>query len=207
MEYYRSFQRTNTQTNSDVEEKKKKTKINIDCTSLHLPTNNQLHPSMTFPSLKPENADPAKNNDNFSSARQKRASFQSGTNRAFLIPEKTPKEITEVKDKIASAKSIEIRCASAATRSSIDKGTILARSSSTTSLEKTRRTNSAPPQRRNLASAAPGTRVQVNIVIDAPGLTEATDRSTVCGKMQSEKDAVEKIEESSTKVGDCPCSI
>lgn len=160
---------------------------------------------MTFPSLKPENADPAKNNDNLS-ARQKRASFQSGTNRAFLIPEKTSKEITEMKDKIASAKSIEIRCASAATRSPIDKGTILARSSSTTSLEKTRRTNSAPPQRRNLGPAAPGTRVQVNIVIDAPGLTEATDKSTICGKMQSEKDAVEKIEESSTKVGSYPCS-
>ncbi|XP_050447563.1 uncharacterized protein LOC126849614 [Cataglyphis hispanica] len=188
---------TNTQTNSDIEEKKKKTKINIDCTSLHLSTN-QLHSSMTFPSLKPENADPAKNNDNFS-ARQKRASFQSGTNRAFLISEKTSKEITEVKDKIASAKSIEIRCASAATRSPIDKGTILARSSSTTSLEKTRRTSSAPPQRRNLGPA-PGTRVQVNIVIDAPGLTEATDKSIVCGKMQSEKDAVEKIEENSTKI-------
>lgn len=171
--------------------------------------NDQLHPSITFPSLKPENAESAKNNDNFSSARQKRASFQSGANRAFLIPmaEKTPKEITEGKDKIASTKSIEIRCASAATRSPIDKGTILAKNSSTTNLEKTRRTNSAPPQRRNLGPAAPGTRVQVNIVIDAPGLTEATDKSIVCGKMQSEKDAVEKIEEGSMKVGGCPCSI
>ncbi|XP_070163340.1 uncharacterized protein [Polyergus mexicanus] len=193
----------NTQTNSDVEEKKKKTKINIDCTSLHLPTNDQLHPSIIFPSLKPENAEPAKNNDNFSSARKKRASFQSGTNRAFLIPmtEKTPREITEGKDKIASAKSIcEIRCASAATRSPIDKGTTLAKNSSTTNLEKTRRTNSAPPQRRNLGPAASGNRVQVNIVIDAPGLTEAPDKSMVCGKMRSEKDAVEKIEEDSTKI-------
>lgn len=172
--------------------------------NLHLATNNQSHPSVTFPSLKPENADPTKSNDNFSSVKQKRASFQNGTNRAFLIPmtEKTLKEMTEAKDKIASAKSIEIRCASAATRSPIDKNTILARSSSTTSLEKTRRTNSAPPQRRN---AAPGTRVQVNIVIDTPGLAETTtglpDKSTICGKMQDEKDAVEKLEEGSTKVG------
>lgn len=189
-----------------MEEKKKKTRINIDCTSLHLPTNNQLHPSITFPSLKPENADPGRTNDNFSSARQKRANFQSGANRAFLVPmaEKSPKEITEAKDKIVPAKSIEIRCASAATRSPLDRSTILAKSSfsSTTSLEKTRRTNSAPPQRRNIA---PGTRVQVNIVIDAPGLAEAADKSAVCGKVQDEKiDAVEKIEEGSTKVRDCP---
>lgn len=112
------------------------------------------------------------------------------------MTEKTPKEITEAKDKIASAKSIEIRCASAATRSPVDRNIVLARSSSTTSLEKTRRTNSAPPQRRNAAS---GTRVQVNIVIDAPGLAE--DKSAICGKMQDEKDAVEKLEEASTKVG------
>lgn len=114
------------------------------------------------------------------------------------MTEKTPKEITEAKDKIASAKSIEIRCASAATRSPVDRNIVLARSSSTTSLEKTRRTNSAPPQRRN---AAPGTRVQVNIVIDTPGLAEATDKSTACGKLQDEKDAVEKLEEGLTKVG------
>ncbi|XP_025262502.1 uncharacterized protein LOC105258219 isoform X2 [Camponotus floridanus] len=188
---------TNTQINSDVDERKKKTKINIDCTNLHLSASNQSHPSVTFPSLKPENADSAKTNDNFSSAKQKRASFQNGTNRAFLIPmtEKTPKEMTEAKDKIASAKSIEVRCASAATRSPVDRNIVLARSSSTTSLEKTRRTNSAPPQRRNVA---PGTRVQVNIVIDAPGLGE--DKSTVCGKVQDEKDAVEKLEEASTKI-------
>ncbi|EFN60502.1 hypothetical protein EAG_10263 [Camponotus floridanus] len=152
---------TNTQINSDVDERKKKTKINIDCTNLHLSASNQSHPSVTFPSLKPENADSAKTNDNFSSAKQKRASFQNGTNRAFLIPmtEKTPKEMTEAKDKIASAKSIEVRCASAATRSPVDRNIVLARSSSTTSLEKTRRTNSAPPQRRNVA---PGTRVQIS---------------------------------------------
>ncbi|XP_029166138.1 uncharacterized protein LOC114936946 [Nylanderia fulva] len=197
---------SNAQTNSllDVEEKKKKTRINIDCTSLHLSTNNHLHPSITFPSLKQESADPTRSNDNVSSAKLKRASFQSGANRAFLIPmpEKFPKEmITESKDKLASAKSIEIRCASAATRSPIDKNSILTRSSSSSmmNLEKTRRTNSAPPQRRN--NVAPGTRVQVNIIIDAPALTEASDKSAVCGKMQDEKiDAAEKIEENSMKI-------
>lgn len=117
--------------------------------------------------------------------------------------EKSPK-VPEAKTKIVPAKSIEIRCASAdktAPRSPIDnKGAVLTRSASTTSLEKARRTNSAPPQRRNLAPAA---RVQVNIVIDAPGLAEATDKSIVCEKMQDGKDAAEKYEEGVAKVSGC----
>lgn len=150
--------------------------------------------------MKPENADSAKINTDFLSARQKRASFHSGTNRAFLVPmpEKSPKG-PEAKNKLAPAKSIEIRCASAdkTTKSSIDKNAVLTRNSS---LEKARRTNSAPPQRRNLAPAA--ARVQVNIVIDAPGLAE--DKSIVSEKMQDGKDTVEKYEESATKVSGCP---
>lgn len=143
----------------------------------------------------------------FSLAKQKRASFHSGTNRAFLVPmvEKSPK-VPEAKTKIVPAKPIEIRCASAdktAPRSPIDKGAVLTRSASTTSLEKARRTNSAPPQRRNLAPAA---RVQVNIVIDAPSLTEATDKSIVCEKIQDGKDAVEKYEEGVAKVSVCQSS-
>lgn len=146
--------------------------------------------------------DPAKTNGDFSLAKQKRASFHSGTNRAFLVPmvDRSPK-VSEPKNKnIAPAKSIEIRCASAdktATRSPIDKSAVLARSPSAASAGKARRTNSAPPQRRNLAPAA---RVQVNIVIDAPGLTEATDKSVIYEKMQDGKDAVEKYEEGATKV-------
>ncbi|EGI70654.1 hypothetical protein G5I_00549 [Acromyrmex echinatior] len=184
------------------EEKKKKTRINIDCTNLHLPTTDQSQPLITFSSLKTDNADPAKTNSDFSLAKQKRASFHSGTNRAFLVPmvEKSPKG-PEAKSKLVPAKSIEIRCASAdknMMRSPIDKNVILTRSSSTASLEKAKRTNSAPPQRRNLASAA---RVQVNIVIDAPSLAdEATDKSIVCEKMQDGKDTVEKYEDCAIKI-------
>lgn len=188
----------------DEEEETKKTRINIDCMNLHLPTVDQsLQPPIAFSSLKAENAEQAKINADFSLARQKRASFQSGTNRAFLVPmlEKPPKG-PEAKCKITPAKSIEIRCASAdktTMRSPIDKGAVLTRSSSTASQEKARRTNSAPPQRRNLAPAP--TRVQVSIVIDAPGLAEdATDKSIVCEKMQDGRDAVEKYEEGATKV-------
>ncbi|XP_011706022.1 PREDICTED: uncharacterized protein LOC105461218 [Wasmannia auropunctata] len=187
----------------EEEEKKKKTRINIDCTNLHLSTTDQSQPS----SVKAENADPAKSNADFSSAKQKRASFHSGTNRAFLVPmteKPSPKGPSpEAKNKLAPTKSIEIRCASAdktIMRLPIDRSAALTRSSSTASLEKARRTNSAPPQRRNLAPAA---RVQVNIVIDAPGLTveEATDKSIVCvEKMQDGKDAVEKYEEGAAKI-------
>lgn len=189
----------------DIEEeaeKKKKTRINIDCTNLHLSTTDQSQSSTAFSSLKAENADPSRINADFSLAKQKRASFHSGTNRAFLVPmvEKSQKG-PEAKNKLAPAKSIEIRCASAdktAMRSPIEKSAVLTRSPSTASLEKARRTNSAPPQRRNLASAA---RVQVNIVIDAPGLAEeAPDKSIVYEKMQDGKDAVEKYEEDATKV-------
>ncbi|KYN17106.1 hypothetical protein ALC57_10635 [Trachymyrmex cornetzi] len=188
--------------NVDIEEKKKKTRINIDCTNLHLSTTDQSQPSTAFSLLKTENADPAKINSDFSLAKQKRASFHSGTNRAFLVPmvEKSPKG-PEAKSKLAPAKSIEIRCASAdktTMRSPIDKNVILTRSSSTASLEKAKRTNSAPPQRRNLASAA---RVQVNIVIDAPSLAdEATDKLIVCEKMQDGKDTVEKYEDCAMKI-------
>lgn len=186
----------------EEEEKKKKTRINIDCTNLHLSTTDQSQSSTAFSSLKAENADPPKTNADFSLAKQKRASFHSGTNRAFLVPmvEKSPKG-PEARNKLAPAKSIEIRCASAdktAMRSPIEKSAVLTRSPSTASLEKARRTNSAPPQRRNLASAA---RVQVNIVIDAPGLAEeAPDKSIVYEKMQDGKDAVEKYEEDAAKV-------
>jgi len=189
------------------EEKKKKTRINIDCTNLHLPTSDQSQPSNAFSLLKTENVnDLAKTSSDFSLAKQKRASFHSGTNRAFLEPmvEKSPKG-SEAKSKLASTKSIEIRCASAdktMMRSPIDKNVILTRSSSTMSLEKAKRTNSAPPQRRNLASAA---RVQVNIVIDAPSLAdEATDKSIVCQKMQDGKDTVEKYEDCAIKVSNFP---
>ncbi|XP_012530928.1 uncharacterized protein LOC105833619 [Monomorium pharaonis] len=188
----------------EEEERKKKTRINIDCTSLHLPAADQ--PPLSCLKMA-ENADPVKANADFSSAKQKRASFHSGTNRAFLVPmvEKlspSPKGPSEAKNKsLAPAKSIEIRCASAldksaATKSSIDRGAAPLTSSSTTSLEKARRTSSAPPQRRNL------TRVQVNIVIDAPGLTtEATDKLIVCEKVQDGKeDAVEKYGEGTTKI-------
>ncbi|KAL6268686.1 hypothetical protein P5V15_001816 [Pogonomyrmex californicus] len=185
----------------EEEEKKKKKHINIDCTSLHIPMTDQSQSSTVFSSLKPENAGPTKNNDDFSLARQKRASFHSGTNRAFLVPmiEKSPKGL-ETKDKIAPVKSVEIRCASAdktTMRSPIDKNIALTRSSSTASLEKAKRTNSAPPQRRNLTSA---TRLQVNIVIDTPGLTEAADKSIVCEKMQDGKDVMEKYEEGVAKI-------
>jgi len=188
--------------NIEEEEKKKKTRINIDCTNLHLPTTEQSQPSTTFSSLKEENADSTKSNADFSLAKQKRASFHSGTNRAFLVPMiKSPKGPPEAKNKLTPAKSIEIRCASAdktTMRSPVDKSAVLTRSPSTVNLEKARRTNSAPPQRRNLAAAA---RVQVNIVIDAPGLTEeATDKAIVCEKMQNARDIVEKYEESATKV-------
>lgn len=190
---------------SEEEEKRKKTHINIDCINLHLPTTDQSQPSTAFSCSKAANANSAKTNSaDFSLAKQKRASFHSGTNRAFLVPmmDKSPK-ISEVKNKIAPGKSVEIRCASAdktATRSPIEKSAVLTRSSSTASLEKARRTNSAPPQRRNLISAA---RVQVNIVIDAPGFSETTDKSTVCEKVQNGKDTVEKYEEGAMKVSVC----
>ncbi|KYM85874.1 hypothetical protein ALC53_04363 [Atta colombica] len=197
--------------NVDIEEEKtKKTRINIDCMNLHLPTSDQSQPLNAFSLLKTENVnDLAKISSDFSLAKQKRASFHSGTNRAFLEPmvEKSPKG-PEAKSKLASTKSIEIRCASAdktMMRSSIDKNVILTRSSSTMSLEKAKRTNSAPPQRRNLASAA---RVQVNIVIDAPSLAdEATDKSIVCEKMQDGKDTVEKYEDCAIKVSQGERSI
>ncbi|XP_011878538.1 PREDICTED: uncharacterized protein LOC105567897 [Vollenhovia emeryi] len=196
---------TDSYDNLDIEEdeKRKKTRINIDCTNLHLPTTDQSQPSAAFSDSKAVNADPARTNADFSLAKQKRASFHSGTNRAFLVPmvDKSPK-VPETKGKIAPAKSIEIRCASAdktAARSPIDKSAGLIRSLSAASLEKARRTNSAPPQRRNLVPAA---RVQVNIVIDAPSLAEATDKSIICEKMQDGKDAaaVEKYEEGVTKI-------
>ncbi|TGZ49164.1 uncharacterized protein [Temnothorax longispinosus] len=185
----------------EEEEKRKKTHINIDCTNLHLSMTDLSQPSAAFSCSKAANAESAKINADFSLAKQKRASFHSGTNRAFLVPmvDKSPK-VPEAKNKLAPTKSVEIRCASAdktATRSPIDKSAVLTRSSSTASLEKARRTNSAPPQRRNLASAA---RIQVNIVIDAPGLAEATDKLIVCEKMQDGKDAVEKYEEGATKI-------
>ncbi|KYN06491.1 hypothetical protein ALC62_02570 [Cyphomyrmex costatus] len=199
----RDNEKSNLLNNVDIEEeKKKKTRINIDCTTLHLPTTNQSQSSTAFSSLKTENADSAKTNVDFSLAKQKRASFHSGTNRAFLVPmvEKSPKG-AEAKSKLALTKSIEIRCASAdktTMRSPIDKNVVFTRSSSTVSLEKAKRTNSAPPQRRNLASAA---RVQVNIVIDAPSLTEeVTDKSIVCEKIQDGKDAVEKYEDCAMKI-------
>lgn len=178
----------------NLEEERKKTRINIDWTNLHLLTTDQ---STAFSKA---NANSAKTNVDFSLAKQKRASFHSGTNRAFLVPmvDKSPKVVPEARNKIAPTKSIEIRCASAdktVTRSPIDKSAILTRSSSTASLGKARRTNSAPPQRRNLAA-----RLQVNIVIDAPGLIETTDKSIVCEKTQDGKNAVEKYEEGATKV-------
>ncbi|KAL0132516.1 hypothetical protein PUN28_000334 [Cardiocondyla obscurior] len=191
--------------NLDIEEedKRKKTRINIDCTNLHLPTNDQMQPSIAFSCSKVTNTmtDSTKTNADFSLAKQKRASFHSGTNRAFLVPmaEKSPK-VSETRNKLAPVKTDEIRCASAdktATRSLIDKSAVLTRSSSTASLEKARRTNSAPPQRRNLASA---TRVQVNIVIDAPGLDEATGQLIVCNKMPEEKEVVEKYEDGVMKI-------
>ncbi|XP_012222383.1 uncharacterized protein [Linepithema humile] len=194
---------TDLHANTDIE---KKTRINIDCTSLHLPANQSYS---SFPSLRLENVGPAKTNDDFSSARQKRASFHSGSNRAFLVPmmDKSPKGLVEMK--IAPAnKSAEVRCASAdktAVRSSIDRSTVLLARNSSVNLEKTKRTSSAPPQRRNIASAA--TRVQVNIVIDAPSLAQPTDKSIVCGKVQDEQSAVEKNEEASMKISRSERSI
>lgn len=182
----------NLHVNTDIE---KKTRINIDCTSLHLPVN------QSFPSVRSENVVyPTKTNDDFSSARQKRASFHSGSNRAFLVPmmDRSPKRFVEMK--VAPNKSTEIRCASAdktAVRTSVDRSAVLLARNSSASSEKAKRTNSAPPQRRNVTSAA--ARLQVNIVIDAPSLALSDNKSIVCGKVQDES-AVEKNEEALTKV-------
>ncbi|XP_014486222.1 PREDICTED: uncharacterized protein LOC106750403, partial [Dinoponera quadriceps] len=203
-------------------EEKKRTHISIDCMSLH-------SSSPSSASLKPENAAISAKiaNDDFSSAKQKRTSFHSGTNRAFLVPmiEKSTKGSVGASkytatDKVVPMKSLEIRCASATpsdktatqkqttmtdVRSSIvleNKQAILAKSSSMISLEKAKRTNSAPPQKRgggegNVVSTA---RVQVNIVIDTPSLTEVTsDKPNICG-LQTGRNAVEKSEEGSTKI-------
>lgn len=179
-------------------DEKRKTRISIDCTSLHSPKTSQ---SASFPSLKSENtaqiATKAPCND-FSSAKQKRASFRSGTNRAFLVPmiEKPTKGIAETNKYPSTEKIVppvklaETRCAS------VDKSTVLAKNFSTLP-EKTKRTNSAPPQKRAGATAAPATRMQVNIVIDAPGFAESTDKSAVCGFA---KNAMEKSEDDLTKV-------
>ncbi|XP_026824005.1 uncharacterized protein LOC105281347 isoform X1 [Ooceraea biroi] len=177
-------------------EKKKKTCITLDC----------LHPSAIFSSLKSEDTNSAKLNDNFSMAKQKRASFHSKTNRAFLVPmmEKPSKEIAEAKDKIIPVKSVEIRCASAKTtiNSPVDKCATLTKNSSITSLRKMRRTNSAPSQRENITA-----RMQVNIVIDASGLTEATDKSINCRKMQNKKDIMDEDKEDLTKISQIERSI
>ncbi|XP_032688753.1 uncharacterized protein LOC116852450 isoform X2 [Odontomachus brunneus] len=197
--------------NSNVEEKRR-TRISIDCTSLHSPN------PLTTP-LKTESAVASTKiaSDDLSSAKQKRASFHSGTNRAFLVPmvEKFTKK--SATDKIVPVRSSDIRCASASTdkivmqkqtttttdtRSPIvsDKNAVLIKSASTISLEKTRRTNSAPPQRRggeNIVSAA---RVQVNIVIDAPSLAEATSDKPIAHSQQGVKNTIEKSEENSAKI-------
>lgn len=201
---------------SNVEEKRR-TRISIDCTNFHSP-----NPS-SFPSLRPESVvAPTKiASDDFSSAKQKRASFHSGTNRAFLVPMVEKSAKGPATDKVVSMRSFEIRCASATTDkigkhattmdtrspSVSDKNAVPARSSSTISLEKARRTNSAPPQRRggeNVSTA----RVQVNIVIDAPSVAETTsDKTIVCGT-QSGKNTVERSEEGPAKVGEtADCTI
>lgn len=188
---------TDLHTNTNIE---KKTCINIDCTSLHLPTANQSYSS--FPSLSSGNVSLTKTNNDL--VRQKRASFHSGSNRAFLVPMMNKSSKSSIEMKIVSAnKSAEMRCASAdktTKRASINRSTILLAKNSSVSLEKTKRTSSAPPQRRNIASAA--TRVQVNIVIDAPSLIDTTDKSIVGEEVQDEQNAVEKNEEAPTKVKD-----
>ncbi|XP_011144528.2 uncharacterized protein LOC105186182 [Harpegnathos saltator] len=206
-------------------EEKRKTLISIDCTSLHPP-----NPSATSSSsLKADSAvaSPAKvASDDFSSAKQKRASFHSGTNRAFLVPmiEKPARAATEANkclatDKIVPVRSPEAKCASATAdktatpkqtmmttdaRSPVapDKSAVLAKNSAMIALEKARRTNSAPPQRRGAVAGnvTSGARVQVNIVIDAPSLADASsDKPIVCG-LQPGKNTVEKSEESSVKI-------
>lgn len=197
--------------NSNVEEKRR-TRISIDCTSLHSPN------PTSFPSLKVESAVVSAKiaSDDFSLAKQKRANFHSGTNRAFLVPmvEKSTKK--SATDKIVPVRSSEIRYASASadkitiqttttdTRSSIvsDKNAVLVKSSSMISLEKTRRTNSAPPQRRGGENVVSAARVQVNIVIDAPSLAEATSDKPIADDQQGVKNTVEKSEEGSAKVGE-----
>lgn len=204
--------------NTNVEEKRK-TRISIDCTSLH----SLNFSTASFTSLNPESTPAKVASDDFSSAKQKRASFHSGTNRAFLVPmiEKPAKGPTETSkspttDKVIPIKSFEIKSTDKTaaqkqtttttttdTRSPIalDKNVVLTKGSSMISLDKTRRTNSAPPQRRGGGgNITPAARVQVNIVIDAPSVAEATsDKPIVCG-LQAGKNTVEKSEESSAKV-------
>jgi hypothetical protein len=99
--------------------------------------------------------------------KQKHRSLHSKTNSAFLklMKDNSSNKIAEVKDKIISEKSIEIRCVSAKTmKSSINK-CILTKNSSM-SLEKMKRVKSASIQRQNNIA-----RVQVNIMIDAFGFT------------------------------------
>lgn len=205
--------------NSDIHEIKK-TRISIDCTNLQPPYSTTT--CQSFIASK-ENVIAATEVacDDFSLARQKRASFHSGTNRAFLIPmpEKSAKRSAEASkysatDKIISTKSIETKCFSAdknkderqrqtriETKSPvIDKNGGLAKASSVVPLERTRRTNSAPPQRQVGSVASAATRVQVNIVIDAPSLAEAaSDKPIVCGSQDGKN--VERSKESLTKVG------
>lgn len=210
--------------NKDTEEKKKAC-ISINCTNLKPATDNQSHSPSVLPSVKQENITTTKiiNNSDFSLAKQKRANFQSRTNRAFLVPmiEKSSKEL-EIKcpttDKSILAKPTETRCASASDKNSLQKQTTERRLSidknlcltiekntaagNSTISEKARRTSSAPPQRRGENTTSKG-RLQVNIVIDAPSLPGSINKSVICDTQEKpvENDKVTgKIQENPTKV-------
>ncbi|XP_015586046.1 uncharacterized protein LOC107263395 [Cephus cinctus] len=94
-----------------------------------------------------------------SQAKIKRANFHDCTNKAFVAP---PVEKSGTKEKML-------------------KDNISERTTSS------RRTSSAPPQRRS--TSAPGPRTQVNIVIDATGIARA-DPSSQEGKLLERKDTV-----------------
>lgn len=76
------FKETSRDSNIDDTNTKKKSSASIDCSHYRVA-------NTTLPSIKIENSTPAvtkASKEDFSSAKQKRASFHSGTNRAFLDP-------------------------------------------------------------------------------------------------------------------------
>ncbi|CAL7936085.1 unnamed protein product [Xylocopa violacea] len=101
----RSFTETTSEENEVSRQASRKS--NVDCL-------NSRVPSTTLPSIKTENSTlevAQVSKVDFSSARQKRASFHSGTNQAFLDPIKSPTEFrwNSLSERKASQKSTENR--------------------------------------------------------------------------------------------------
>ncbi|KOX71894.1 hypothetical protein WN51_03039 [Melipona quadrifasciata] len=165
---------------------KKKSSASIDCSSYRVT-------STTLPSIKIENSTLGVmkvSKEDFSLAKQKRASFHSGTNRAFLDPIRSPTDST-IDKATFSKNSSEVRCSSVNERDLPLKKTTENQKID----QKSRRTSSAPPQRR-FESTSANNRVHVNIVIDSSGKNKNQGKQDADCK----DNAMEKVDITSTKI-------